>query len=66
MTLVIGVLLVVGTVAIFVFSLPRGGKTARFVGHEWEGYVVVAILCVFGFGLMLVVSGGVQLLKGVS
>ena len=64
MTLLIGVLLVVGTLAAFILSLPRGGKTARFVGYEWEGYVVVAMLCVFGFGLMLVISGGGQLLGG--
>ena len=66
MTLIIGIVLVIGTVAAFIFSLPRGGKTAWFVGKEWEGYVVVFILCVFGLGLTLVASGGVQLLKGVS
>jgi hypothetical protein len=45
----------------FVFSLPRRGKTARFVGTHWEGYAVVAMLCTFGVGLMFVLSGAADL-----
>ena len=63
MTLILGIALVLAAVAAFVFSLPRGGKTARFVGSEWEGYIVVLLICAFGLGSMLVLS---QLIKGIS
>ena len=63
MVLVSGIALVALAFAAFFFSLPRGGKTARFVGTGSEGYVVVVMLCVFGIGAMLVVSAVVQLLK---
>jgi hypothetical protein len=63
MALVFGIVLVALAVAAFSFSLPRGGKTARFVGTQSEGYLVVAMLCTFGVGLMLAVSGAAQLLK---
>ena len=64
MTLFVGIALTVAALATFVYSLPRGGKTARFVGSQWEGYVVVAVLCVFGLGLMLAINGAAGLLKG--
>lgn len=63
MTLILGLVLLLAAVGAFVFSLPRGGKTARFVGSKWEGYAVVLLICAFGLGLMLVAS---QLLKGIS
>ena len=63
MVLASGIALVALAFAAFFYSMPRGGKTARFVGSEWEGYVVVVMLCVFGIGAMLVVSAVGQLLK---
>lgn len=66
MTLIVGVVLFFGSLAVFAFSMPRHGKTAKFVGTEWEGYAVVAMLCTFGLGLMLVISGVTELLKGAS
>ena len=39
-----GLLLVLLSGAAFVYSLPREGKTARFVGTEWEGYAVVLMI----------------------
>ncbi len=63
MTLILGIIIFLAAAAAFVFWLPRGGKTARFVGTEWEGYVVVLLICAFGLGSMLVVS---QLIKGIS
>jgi hypothetical protein len=66
MTLIVGIVLFIGALAVFAFSLPRNGKTARFVGSEWEGYAVVAILCTFGLGLMFVISGVTELLKDAS
>ena len=59
-----GVILLAASMAAFVKALPRDGKTAKFVGSQWEGYVVVGLICVFGLGLMLAVTGAIQLIKG--
>jgi hypothetical protein len=63
MTLISGVALVLLSAAAFFYSLPRGGKLARFVGSQWEGYIVVAMIAGLGVGVMLVISGATQLLK---
>jgi hypothetical protein len=42
--------------------LPKEGRTARFVGSEWEGYVVVAYICIFGLGVLLLVNGAAQMI----
>lgn len=57
LTLVSGIVLVALTGGAFVYSLPRRGKSAWFVGSELEGYVVVAMIGSFGIGLMLVMAG---------
>jgi hypothetical protein len=61
MVLILGIALMALALVAFVFSLPRRGKTARFVGTHWEGYAVVAMLCTFGVGLMFVLSGAADL-----
>jgi hypothetical protein len=61
MVLILGIALMALALVVFVFSLPRGGRTARFVGTHWEGYAVVAMLCTFGVGLLLVISGTADL-----
>ena len=38
-------------------TVPRGGRSAWYVGSEWEGYVVVIIIGCFGLGLMMAVKG---------
>ena len=48
MELIAGIVLVLLSLGAFVYSLPRHGKTARFVGTEWEGYVVVMMIGVLG------------------
>jgi hypothetical protein len=63
MVLLLGVVLMAAAAAVFVFSLPRGGRTARFVGTEWEGYAVVAMLCTLGVGVMLTITGVADLLN---
>jgi hypothetical protein len=63
MVLISGILLMVLAAVAFVYSLPRGGKTAWFVGAEWEGYVVVSMIGSLGVGAMLVFAGTAQLLK---
>ena len=59
-----GLVLTVAAAAVFYFSLPRGGKTARFVGTEWEGYVVVAMIGVLGIGVIMTIVGATSMLKG--
>jgi len=66
MSLIFGGVLFVAALAAFFFSLPRGGKSAWFVGSQWEGYVVVFMLGVFGLGVMLLINGAAQMAKGVS
>jgi hypothetical protein len=61
-TLAFGVVLTVLAGAFFYFSLPKEGRTARFVGSEWEGYVVVAYICIFGLGVLLLVNGAAQMI----
>ena len=63
MILISGIALMALTAASFVYSLPRGGRTAPFVGTQWEGYAVVLMIAAFGVGAMLVFSGTVQLTK---
>ena len=63
MTLIAGILMVVLAVGSFAYSLPRGGQHARFVGTQWEGYVVVGMIAVTGAGLIMVVSAMVELFK---
>ena len=64
MTMLVGVVLLAASLAAFMYSLPRRGKTAKFVGSAWEGYVVVALICVLALGLTLAISGAVELIKG--
>ena len=61
MQLIVGIALVVLSIGSFVGSLPREGKTAKFVGTEWEGYVVAGMIGVLGMGVVLCISGLVQL-----
>jgi hypothetical protein len=56
MVLLLGIALAVLALVAFFLSLPRGGKTARFVGSEWEPYAVVAFICAFFVGLLLAIS----------
>ena len=63
MALFFGVALIALAFAAFVYSLPRGGKTARFVGTEWEGYVVTTMIGAVGIGFMLSLVGVAALMK---
>jgi len=57
MSVIIGLVFVVMAVAAFVYSLPRGGRYAPFVGTEWEAYVVVAMIGLLAAGLVMTVVG---------
>ena len=55
MTLFAGIAITVASLAIFFYSLPRGGQTARFVGGRGRKDNILSrdSLCLFGLGLML-------------
>jgi hypothetical protein len=57
LALIGGLALIALAVAAFLYSLPRGGKTAPFVGTEWEGYAVTTMIGGLGVGFMLVLVG---------
>ena len=59
-----GLVLTAVAATAFYFSLPRDGKVARFVGTEWEGYAVVAMIGVLGIGVIMTIVGTTSLLKG--
>lgn len=57
LALAFGIVVMALMVGFFSYSLPRGGRSAWYVGSEWEGYVVVIIIGCFGLGLMMAVKG---------
>jgi hypothetical protein len=60
--LISGIVLMVLTAAIFFYSLPRNGKTAWFVGTEFEGYAVVLMVGGFGLGAVFILLGITELM----
>ena len=44
MLLINGIALLIFAGAIFRFSLPRAGRSAEFVGTQWEPYVTILII----------------------
>ena len=64
MTMLVGAVILAASLAAFLYSLPRGGRTARFVGSPWEGYIVVMLVCLLGLGVLLTITGAVELAKG--
>jgi hypothetical protein len=61
-TLVFGIVVMVLMGGFFAYSLPRGGRSAWYVGSEWEGYIVVVMIGSFGVGLMFAVQGLIDVL----
>ena len=64
MFIVAGLALIFTAATVFYLSLPRGGKVARFVGTEWEGYAVVAMIAVLAIGVIMTVVGFASVIKG--
>jgi hypothetical protein len=56
-SLIAGIVVLVVTVGIFVFCLPRGGKSHRFVGTEVEPYVAVAFTAGVALSFTLTLTG---------
>jgi hypothetical protein len=57
MQLITGIVLVALAVGSFMGSLPRRGRTARFVGTEWEGYLVAGMVGALGLGVVMIITG---------
>jgi hypothetical protein len=56
-SLVAGIVVLIVTVGIFLFCLPRGGKYHRFVGTEAEPYVAVAFTAGVALSFTLTLTG---------
>jgi hypothetical protein len=63
MILISGIVLIVLSCGLLFYSLPRGGRVARFVGTQWEPYVTILIICLFGLGALLAVAGVTDVLE---
>jgi hypothetical protein len=57
MLLVSGIVLIGLAVALFVYSLPRDGKPAKFVGSAWEPYIVILIIGGLALGMLIALTG---------
>ena len=54
--LIAGIVVFAITAALFVYCLPRDGKTHRFVGTEYEPYVAVAFTAGVALGFTAILS----------
>lgn len=55
-----GVVVLVVTAAVFAALLPRGGKTYRLTGTEYEPYVGVAFTAAVALGCTMALSGAIN------
>jgi hypothetical protein len=58
--MIAGLLLLVVGMALFLYMLPRGGQTHRFVGTELEPYVAVAFTAAAAVSFTLFLSGAID------
>ena len=56
-SLIAGIVVLIVTVGIFLFCLPRGGKYHRFVGTEFEPYVAVGFTAAVALSFTLTLTG---------
>lgn len=59
MLLISGIILIGLALALFIYSLPRNGRPARFVGSAWEPYIVILIIGGLGLGVLIAVKGAI-------
>jgi hypothetical protein len=52
-----GVIVLAATIALLVALLPRGERTHRFVGTEFEPYVAVVLTALVALSFTLLLSG---------
>lgn len=58
--MIAGVVLLALGMAAFLYMLPRGGQTHRFVGTELEPYVAVAFTAAVAVSFTLFLSGAID------
>jgi hypothetical protein len=51
-----GIVILAAACALFLYVLPRQGKSPRFVGTEWEAYVAVAFCGGFVLGCAMILA----------
>jgi hypothetical protein len=59
-TLIAGLVVFAITAIVFIMCLPRGGKTHRLVGTEWEPYVGVAFCAGVALSFTMILSGAIE------
>lgn len=59
--LIAGIAVFLVTAVVFWLCLPRGGKTHRLVGTEFEPYVAVAFTACIALSFTLALSGVLEL-----
>jgi hypothetical protein len=63
MVLILGAAFIAAAIIGFLYSLPRDQRVAAFVGTAWEPYVVVAMVGGLCFGIVMIISGAIELAK---
>ena len=61
-TAIVGVVVFLITGLVFWYCLPRGGRTHRLVGTEWEPYVGVAFCAAIALSFTMMLSGLLDML----
>lgn len=60
MTLIVGILLLLGGVIAIRFAAPKNGVPRRFVGTHLEGPIALVIVIAIGVGIILTIGGAVS------
>jgi uncharacterized membrane protein len=56
LTLILGVAVLAATIAALIYCMPRGGKSHRLIGTEWEPYLGVALTSGLVLGVMMLIG----------
>ncbi len=60
MTLIVGILLLVGGIVAIGFAGPKNGTPRSFVGTHLEGPIALVIVLAIGLGIILTIGGAVS------
>ena len=60
MTLIVGLVLLVGGIVAIRFAAPKKGIPRRFVGTLWEIPIALVIIVSIGVGIILTIGGAVS------
>jgi hypothetical protein len=59
---VTGIILIILSVGLFAYAIPRRGRVAGFVGSAWEPYAAIFIIAGFVLGILIAGAAIVDLL----